>query len=251
MSKNIARRAAEFAVIDGNGKANSSGEESAERRELRNSIAELTAVQARHDAAKLALERAQGVVVNVAEHLHKFNDLESRITSYRADRIKAWSRTTGDVSNPPALDLTEEFAAELVEQKDAAARVTAAQQACALLSADHEIEKRALDAAKNTVRHAAVTVAHAEASALAEEYLVLCRRRREIRDRLFGFTDFVSTFRRLSGFHLTQWPTHSIVETARDPEPQLAGNQNPIGDQMRAWHRYCDQLAENPDAVMF
>jgi hypothetical protein len=157
---------------------------SALREELRAAIYAAFIADSTLRAAEAMADRAREFVRNIERSIEGFADVDARISSERADDIKAAFAE----GREPSFDLSLELTKAIASRAEAENRLSAARQAAATLAGEHADAQAHERKAKQAVAAAVAAVAAQEAAVIAVEIDRLETAALALRARLGGGT---------------------------------------------------------------
>lgn len=190
--------------------------------------------------ANAAAEYAKSVMTIAQAHLLSFKDLESRITAYRAQRIREWS-SGGVDSDKPSMRLPKDLEDKIGERDLAEADATSAKAVHRRLAEDAEVRAETVRRLEGEVRAAADVVLSETAEAVADELGVAQSLVDALRFRLQGFME-IGPALRLSARarELSHYPR----------EPFLIPNSNPKHSEFLNLVAYRRRLLTDPNSTL-
>jgi hypothetical protein len=203
-------------------------------------IADYDAAALKHRNAVVAADHAKAMMGQARDHLLDFTDLQVKVTTYRADRIRTWS-AGGAAGAQPTMDLPPDLE-EAIDARD-------------LAEADAASAKAVYRQLADDVEAAALMLQRAQGAVSAAADAVLVETAEEVADELGAAQSLVNALRfRFRAFASIR-PALRLSGRARDlaeypREPFLIPNANPQQQEFSNVQTFHARLLTNPDSVL-
>jgi hypothetical protein len=214
---------------------------------LQAAIAARTDAAEKERAAGMVVQRAKELLVEAQESLSRFSDLDTRISSYRAEAIKNWS---GGAADRPTGQISIELAGQCDARAAAQAHAASSQTAVIDLEKQHAIAKSKLASAEVATRRAAGAV-------LSEEAEPLIGRLREMRGLVWHLEDKLRSLSTVRYFDddrrsvLIKMPASTFAALNETAPPMLAGSvPKPYAVALARWNAYLTALTVDPNSTL-